>query len=255
MSATDGPLRLSAVRIFVDDLGAAKKFYGDLLGLKLVSHDVNYGYMVFESGEVTLVVEVPNLDDPEESDLIGRFTGVSFETASVEALYTRLKRQKVKFACPPEEQPWGGVLTTCYDPFGNGITFVQYNKTKKKPAASTTSSRSKPVSGYESGMDALFALDQVEQKISNLEFRAAALANLSRDVEDREFRKQQTSAAVESDLQAIKQHVKNFKSESAGSGKTRLVVESKSKSDKKKRLLPAVINKKTTLPATTKKKR
>jgi predicted enzyme related to lactoylglutathione lyase len=112
-------MKLNAVRLWVDDMGAARVFYETTLGLRaLWDHGPAVGYDL----GAALIVE---LDDGEEDEpLVGRFTGVSLEVADIAAAYAALMAKGVEFLQPPETMPWGGALAHFKDPAGNVLTLV-----------------------------------------------------------------------------------------------------------------------------------
>jgi predicted enzyme related to lactoylglutathione lyase len=114
-------MELAAVRIFVDDLPSAARFYVEVVGLKQVG--ASSGVVLFGSRPQIIVETVGTGADGE--DLVGRFTGISFATPDAEALLAELKRAGVPTHGAPERQPWGGILLHADDPSGNTITFVQ----------------------------------------------------------------------------------------------------------------------------------
>ena len=119
-------MELNTARVFVNDLAAAKTFYADQLGLALTADGSAYGYCVFKSGGMELVVESVAADAPEEERvLVGRFTGLSFTVQDVEARYQELLARGVPFTGLPEKQAWGGTLATFQDPSGNELQMVQ----------------------------------------------------------------------------------------------------------------------------------
>jgi catechol 2,3-dioxygenase-like lactoylglutathione lyase family enzyme len=120
-------MKLSAVRICVDDLDEARVFYRDVLGLPLQFDGAASGYLVFDGGGVRVIVE-PVFPDgsAEERVLVGRFVGVSFEVHDMREAYERLSGLGVRFVAPPERQDWGGTLATFFDPAGNQLQLVQY---------------------------------------------------------------------------------------------------------------------------------
>jgi catechol 2,3-dioxygenase-like lactoylglutathione lyase family enzyme len=120
-------MRLTSIRIFVDDLERAAAFYEDVVGLKRSTTAPTA--ILFEDSP-SIVVEASD-DEGRRKGLVGRFTGVGFETPSAQALYADLKARGVPLHGPPEKQYWGGVLLFAEDPSGNTITFVEY------PAAAT----------------------------------------------------------------------------------------------------------------------
>lgn len=119
-------MNLNTVRVFVRDLGAAQPFYSSRLGLRLRAGRADLGYCVFDAGNTQLVVEYVPPDAPkEDQDLVGRFTGLSFAVADVQAKYRELLALGVRFTGAPELQAWGGVLATFQDPEGNEMQIAQ----------------------------------------------------------------------------------------------------------------------------------
>ena len=112
---------LGAVRIFVDDLDRARRFYKDVLELqeKSASRD----WIVFDIGGKDIIIEAIAADDPER-ELIGRFLAVSFDVDDIDRIYRDLVAKGVSFDHPPEKQVWGGTLAFPRDPAGNVLTLV-----------------------------------------------------------------------------------------------------------------------------------
>jgi len=111
-------VEVSAIRVFVGDLGRARGFYGGTLGLpELWDAGDAVGYDV----GATLIVERGPEDEP---GLVGRFVGLSFGVADVAAAQAALAAKGVPFLGPPELQAWGGVLAHFRDPDGNVLTLV-----------------------------------------------------------------------------------------------------------------------------------
>lgn len=124
--AARDPMNLNTVRVFVRDLDNAKAFYANVLGLRLKGGRTELGYCVFDAGNTQLVLESVPADAPgEDQALVGRFTGLSFEVADVEARYRELAALGVRFTGEPERQAWGGVLATFQDPEGNEMQIAQ----------------------------------------------------------------------------------------------------------------------------------
>jgi catechol 2,3-dioxygenase-like lactoylglutathione lyase family enzyme len=119
-------MRLTSVRIFVDDLEKAAAFYENVVGLNRTTTAPTA--ILFEEAP-SIVVETTD-DDGRRDGLIGRFTGVAFETKDAAALYADLNARGVPLHGPPEKQYWGGIMLFAEDPSGNIITFLQ------NPAAS-----------------------------------------------------------------------------------------------------------------------
>ena len=120
-------MKLSAVRLFVRELAPAKRFYADILRLRMTQEGAQHGYYAFESGGIHVVVElVADNAPPEDHVLVGRFTGISFAVSDINTEYRRLVACGVQFAGPPERQSWGGWLATFRDPSGNELQLAQY---------------------------------------------------------------------------------------------------------------------------------
>ena len=115
-------MRLASVRIFVDDVETAAAFYENVVGLERVGTAPS---VVLFGESPSLLVEAAD-DEARREGLLGRFTGVAFETDDAAALYSDLKARGVPLHGPPEIQSWGGVLLFAQDPSGNTISFVQY---------------------------------------------------------------------------------------------------------------------------------
>jgi len=116
-------MKISAVRVFVSDIEAARRFYGTTLGLRqLWDHGIAVGYDV----GATLIVEAPSPDEDEggEENSVGRFVGCSLAVPDIEGTYRELSAKGVEFLHPPEKQPWGGTLTHFKDPSGNVLTLL-----------------------------------------------------------------------------------------------------------------------------------
>jgi catechol 2,3-dioxygenase-like lactoylglutathione lyase family enzyme len=117
-------MRLTSVRIFVDDLEKGAAFYEDVVGLRRTTTAPTA--ILFEDS-ATVVVEASD-DEMRHHGLVGRFTGVAFETEDAAALYAELQQKRVPVHGPPEKQYWGGIMLFADDPSGNTITFLQYPK-------------------------------------------------------------------------------------------------------------------------------
>jgi len=115
------PMKIAAVRLFVEEMAAARVFYAEQLGLKSVSLDETV--LVFDAGPL-LIVELAD-DEARSEGLVGRFAGVSLGTSDIEALHGRLKASGSTIVGGPERQAWGGMLMHVKDPSGNVLSFVQ----------------------------------------------------------------------------------------------------------------------------------
>ena len=119
-------MNLNTVRVFVRDIGSAKRFYGEALNLQTAADGSEHGYCVFEAGAAMLVVEAVPMDATQaDQNLVGRFTGLSFEVPSAAVAYRDLRSRGVAFTGEPEKQSWGGTLATFKDPAGNELQICE----------------------------------------------------------------------------------------------------------------------------------
>jgi predicted enzyme related to lactoylglutathione lyase len=116
-------MRLKYLRVLVTDLPAAKRFYAQILGLKILWEYGNKA-IGFDLGPVLIVEDVSSEEDRSERHLAGRFVGCSIEVDDIEATYSELVAKGVHFIAPPEKQEWGGTLAHFKDSAGNILTLV-----------------------------------------------------------------------------------------------------------------------------------
>jgi catechol 2,3-dioxygenase-like lactoylglutathione lyase family enzyme len=113
---------LNTVRLFVTDIERAKQFYCDLLEMPLKADGRENGFLLFDLGSVSLVVE--KATEGSENDLVGRFAGLSFSVEDVNKVYRDLATRGVEFMGKPQVQPWGGTTVSLLDPDHNGLSLV-----------------------------------------------------------------------------------------------------------------------------------
>jgi predicted enzyme related to lactoylglutathione lyase len=107
-------LRVGYVNVFVSNFESSVEFYENILGLKLVMKEKQFGYASFEAGAISFA-----LAETDEAALVGRHTGVGFIVEDIDATYRELLEKGVEFYLPPTKQPWGGTLALLKDPEGN----------------------------------------------------------------------------------------------------------------------------------------
>lgn len=116
-------MKLYGVRIFVDDLEAARRFYGQTLGLAEAWRADAMGAFGVTVGGSELIIETVD-DDAERRELVGRFVGVSLQVDDLAAAHQSLTAKGVRFVSPPQKQAWGGSLAHFEDPAGNVLTLL-----------------------------------------------------------------------------------------------------------------------------------
>ena len=107
-------LHLGYVNVFVSDFERAVTFYRDTLGLSATSTEPQFGYASFNAGPISFAVA-----QTDDSDMVGRHTGVGFIVSDIDAAYKQMSDAGVSFDMPPTPQPWGGTLALFKDPDGN----------------------------------------------------------------------------------------------------------------------------------------
>ena len=116
-------MQLYGIRIFVDDLAAARPFYADILGLPII-WEFEGTAIGYDAGAQIIVEGVPLDAEAEDRILVGRFVGCSLKTVDIEATYSDLTAKGVEFTGPPDKQAWGGTLAHFKDPSGNVLTLL-----------------------------------------------------------------------------------------------------------------------------------
>jgi predicted enzyme related to lactoylglutathione lyase len=111
-------MELYGVRVFVDDLCVARRFYGEILGLK---RRWEFGNAIGYDLGAELIVE---LDDGSEPGLVGRYVGVSIRVDDIQDAFCKLAASGVTLLGSPQKQPWGGTLAHFKDPAGNILTLL-----------------------------------------------------------------------------------------------------------------------------------
>ena len=123
-------LGVSTVRVFVSDLRRALEFYTGPLALRVSATD-DSSWVLFRLSNAGLLIESvsgASGESREHKELVGRFTGVSFDTDDIQRAFDELSALGVRFEGPPERQFWGGTLAHFYDSAGNVLTLVERAK-------------------------------------------------------------------------------------------------------------------------------
>jgi len=117
------PGGISAITLFVEDLAAAKRFYGDVFQLPVFFEDDNSA--VFKFGDTLVNL----LEASEASELVAPATvatphaGVRFQFTlgvdDVDAMVDELKSRGVELLNGPMDRPWGIRTASFRDPGGH----------------------------------------------------------------------------------------------------------------------------------------
>jgi catechol 2,3-dioxygenase-like lactoylglutathione lyase family enzyme len=112
-------IRFVSPVVFVRDIGISKKFYSELLGLKIIQDDEVF--VVFEDRfsihqAHELLTTVFEKEMGESSQLQGKNNLLLyFETDDLEDVFARLQNQ-VRLIHPIKQQAWGQKVFRFYDP-------------------------------------------------------------------------------------------------------------------------------------------
>lgn len=107
------------IGIQVEDLEAARSFYGEVLGLALAARSPP-GAIVFDSKPVPFAVRLP-IEDLGNKDQLGQGVALWFGCDDADALHDRLVNHGTVIVFPPKEGPFGRYFAF-RDPFGYTIT-------------------------------------------------------------------------------------------------------------------------------------
>jgi predicted enzyme related to lactoylglutathione lyase len=111
--------RLAGVELYFDDLGAAKQFYIEALGLQLEEDDPNH-HVKFSAGPGFLCLERKGVEDYPSAEKAVVF----LEVASLQSAVARVGASNVLRSVPDGEQPWAAVR----DPEGHTVLLLQRKK-------------------------------------------------------------------------------------------------------------------------------
>lgn len=107
-------IEIGYVNVFVANFQASHDFFTKVVGLECRTADAEFGYASFDAGPISFAIA-----QTDDTNLVGRHTGVGFMTQDIKAEYQRLQALGVVFEMPPTQQPWGGTFALFKDPDGN----------------------------------------------------------------------------------------------------------------------------------------
>ncbi|MGN0183143.1 MAG: VOC family protein [Candidatus Ornithomonoglobus sp.] len=106
----------------IDDMEAAKRYYGDTLGLKLKFDFADKGMTAYSVGEEEPAIVLKDINKFSEVK-----PTIWFMVDDVYKAYEILKRKGVKFISEPF-RIYTGTAVEFDDPFGNRLGITDYNK-------------------------------------------------------------------------------------------------------------------------------
>ena len=120
---TSWPGAIGAITLFVEDLDAAKRFYGEVFGLPVKFEDADSAVFDFGNTLVNLlqVAAAPELIAPcavagRDAGARGQFT---IEVADVDEKCAELAARGVELLNGPMDRPWGLRTASFRDPGGH----------------------------------------------------------------------------------------------------------------------------------------
>ncbi len=122
---------VQSVTLYVTDQDKALDFYVNKLGFekradeKFGDKDKLRWLEVAPPGGQTVLILAKDFGDWSK-DRVGKFTGVVFNVADMQATYETLAGRGVEFTEKPARQPWGMLQAQIVDPDGNGFVLVAH---------------------------------------------------------------------------------------------------------------------------------
>lgn len=117
---------LEAVTLFVEDLGRANRFYGEVLGLR--PEEQQEDFASYRVGSTSL--QLHPAGEPRPGVVLGRrgpgvAIQITLEVEDVDSAVTYLRELGVEVFDDPKDRPWGKRDAGVYDPDGNEIYLSQ----------------------------------------------------------------------------------------------------------------------------------
>ena len=117
------PNGIHAITLFVEDLGSAKRFYGEVFGLPSVYEDENSAVFDFGNTVVNLLRTEAAHSLIEPAPVAGPDTGSRFQFTipvdDVDAMCAELESRGVTLLNGPLDRPWGIRTASFMDPGGH----------------------------------------------------------------------------------------------------------------------------------------
>jgi catechol 2,3-dioxygenase-like lactoylglutathione lyase family enzyme len=117
------PGGITAITLFVEDLEATKKFYGEVFGLPVMYEDDNSAVFKFENTLINLLKTTaavgliePAAVAPPDAGARVQFT---LEVEDVDAMCAELANRGVELLNGPMDRPWGIRTASFRDPGGH----------------------------------------------------------------------------------------------------------------------------------------
>jgi catechol 2,3-dioxygenase-like lactoylglutathione lyase family enzyme len=117
------PSAIGAITLFVEDLDAAKEFYGNVFGLPVMYEDENSAVFKFENTLINLLKTTAAVELIEPAAVASRDAGAraqfTIEVEDVDAMCAELADRGVELLNGPIDRPWGIRTASFRDPGGH----------------------------------------------------------------------------------------------------------------------------------------
>jgi catechol 2,3-dioxygenase-like lactoylglutathione lyase family enzyme len=117
------PSGIAAITLFVEDLEATKKFYGDVFGLPVMYEDDNSAVFKFQNTLINLLKTAAAHGLIEPAPVASAEDGVrvqfTIEVDDVDAMCAELASRGVELLNGPIDRPWGIRTASFRDPGGH----------------------------------------------------------------------------------------------------------------------------------------
>ena len=117
------PSGIGAITLFVEDLQASKKFYGEVFGLPVMYEDDNSAVFKFENTLINLLKTTAAVELIEPAAVASRDTGAraqfTLEVDDVDVMCAELAERGVQLLNGPMDRPWGIRTASFRDPGGH----------------------------------------------------------------------------------------------------------------------------------------
>ena len=117
------PGGIGAITLFVEDLDAAKEFYGRVFGLPVMYEDENSAVFKFENTLINLLKTSAAVELIDPAPVANRDAGAraqfTLEVDDVDAMCAELAERGVELLNGPLDRPWGIRTASFRDPGGH----------------------------------------------------------------------------------------------------------------------------------------
>jgi catechol 2,3-dioxygenase-like lactoylglutathione lyase family enzyme len=106
--------------VATSDVAAAKRFYGDVLGLDIL---MDMGWIATYGSRETMTVQISFLSEGGSGAPV---PDLSIEVDSLDAALDRVKKARLAIEYGPADEPWGVRRFFVRDPFGNLVNILAH---------------------------------------------------------------------------------------------------------------------------------